>query len=374
MRYINANVENFARYIKKNKKKIILFGAGTVCRTFVPYIFNKYDLNNSILCIIDNNEAKQGTYVCIKNQNILVKNIGILSKYKEDFCVLITNGEFYSVMQQLDNIEACHNKECFIAAYMQMDRVYDKSLNSVFIDSLNPIIPKRINYCWFSGKPIPDPLKRCISTWKEMCEGYEFIKWDESNYDINKYNYTREAYSAQKWGFIPDIVRLDILYEVGGFYFDTDVEIIRNIDELCYQDAFCGRERAGHVNFGGGSGSKPRNSIICELLDFRKDILFFLDRGKYNTEASGYFETTPLMSRGLVLEDINQKIDGINVYASEFFSPYNYINGEEITNYNTFSIHHFNGSWLDSGNVLRKETREQYNIVKQTLEGLDIKV
>mgnify|MGYP002227549555 CR=1 FL=1 len=74
--------------------------------------------------------------------------------------------------------------------------------------------------------------------------------------------YTKEAYALQKWGYIPDIVRLDVLYELGGFYFDTDVRILKNLDDLRYQQAFCGRERAGHVNFGGGSGSIPHSAVV----------------------------------------------------------------------------------------------------------------
>lgn len=370
MRYIDSDICTFVEYVKKNNKKIILFGAGAVCRTFIPYISRKYNLQDEYLYVIDNNSAKQGQKVEINALEIPIVTSDVLNKCKEDYCILITNGEFYSVMQQLNQIDACKEKDCFIATYMQLDRQYDKSVHTVFVDFQEPQIPKRINYCWFSGNPMPESLQKCIQTWKEYCPDYEIVRWDESNVDLKKYRYTKEAYEAKKWGFIPDLVRLQILYEVGGFYFDTDVEMLRNIDALRYQNAFCGRERAGHINFGGGSGSVPHNSIIGELFDFRKDVPFLLGEGKLNTEASGYFETTPLIKYGLELEDVNQKLDGINVYASEFFSPYNYISGEEIQNHNTFSIHHFNGSWLEKGNLLRMETREKYQTLKQNLERI----
>ena len=370
MRYINATVETFAQYVKQYKKKIILFGAGAVCKTYVPYISKKYDLSDKILFVIDNNPSKIGLFININGFQVPVVGFDVLNNIKEDFCILITNGEFYSVMLQLDKYRDFDNKDCFIAAYMQLERVYDKTINSVFKDFSNPQIPKIIHYCWFSGNPIPHILESCIATWKEKCPDYEIIRWDESNFDLKKYRYTYEAYKMQKWGYIPDIVRLEKLYEIGGFYFDTDVKIVNNLDNLRYQQAFCGRERAGHVNFGGGSGSVKGNPVVKEILDFRKDEPFVLSDEKYNLEASGYYETTPLMNRGLLIEDTNQKLDGINVYASEFFSPYNYINGESIENYNTYSIHYFNGSWLEAGDILRKETRDRYVEVKSKLEAI----
>ena len=368
MRYINATVQSFAEYVQKNNKKIILFGAGAVCKTFVPYITGKYNISTNIIYIIDNNPAKQGSFVDFNGNSVPVVKIEVLKDCMEDYCILITNGDFYSVITQLDRIEECSNVCGFIASYMQLDRVYDKSVNQVFKDSLNAQIPKIIHYCWFSGKPIPKSLQRCIDTWKEKCPDYEIIRWDESNIDLDKCRYTKEAYQLQKWGYIPDIIRLEKLYEFGGFYFDTDVEIIKNLDELRYQEAFCGRERVGHVNFGGGSGCVKGCAIIKEILDFRINEPFKLKDGGFNSEASGYYETEPLMKLGLQIEDINQKLPGINVYASEFFSPYNYINGDNIQSDNTFSIHYFSGSWLEGGEKLRLETREKYMDFKNRLE------
>lgn len=370
MQYINVKIKNFIDFVKKNNMKVILFGAGAVCKTFIPYIFEKYNLCDSILWIVDNNTAKQGQSVRIGSREICIRNISSFDGIKEDYCVLITNGDFYSVMRQLDGIASCNDKKCFIAAIMQLERVYDKEHNCVYKDYDTPCIPKVINYCWFSGNPMPESLQKCIESWKKYCPDYEIVRWDESNYDIAKYKYTKEAYEMKKWGYIPDIVRLEILYEYGGFYFDTDVKIIKNLDELRYQKAFCGRERAGHINFGGGSGSIPKNNIIKEILDFRKDEPFNLGNGLFNSEASGYYENTPLVRYGLKYEDINQALDGINIYASEFFSPYNYINGENIQNKNTFSIHYFNGSWIETSEDLRKQTREKYGSIKKGMGEL----
>jgi len=370
MKYYDASIELFVEYIYQNDLNIILFGAGAVCKTFIPYIAAQYQITDRIRYVVDNNLSKQGQTVVINEKVVPIVKSDIFLSTQENYCILITNGDFYSVIRQLNEIEECKDKVGFIVAYMQLDRIYDKLSNKVFLDFEMPQIPKIIHYCWFSGKPIPKSLEQCIQTWKEVCPDYEIIRWDESNFDVKKYRYTQEAYEMGKWGFIPDIVRLEKLYEIGGFYFDTDVKIIKKLDNLRYQRAFCGRERAGHVNFGGGSGAVPGNEVIKELLDFRKNEIFKLKDGLFNAEASGYYETTPLMKKGLLIEDINQKLDGINIYASEFFSPYNYINGEEITNDNTYSIHYFSGSWIVGGNELRRETKEKYLVMREEMEKL----
>lgn len=373
MKYIESTKESFAEYLKSTNCKIVLFGAGAVCRTFVSALLADLGLSDRVVCVIDNNPAKQGESIAFKGNLVDIVSADILFSLSVDYCVLITNGDFYTVINQLDRLEECRDKCCFIAAYMQLENPCDRSGNSVYKDFGEPVIPKIIHYCWFSGNPVPPKLQRCLDTWKEQCPDYDIVRWDETNFDLNRYQYTKEAAELKKWGYIPDVVRLCLLYEIGGFYFDTDVEMLKSLDDLRYQEAFCGRERMGHVNFGGGSGAAKGNQVIKELLDFRKDIPFIAKHEKgifFNAEASGYYETTPLMHRGLIIDDTNQKLDGINVYSSEFFSPYNFISGEDIRNHNTFSVHHFGGSWLEGGDKYRKETRDKYYVVREKFDKL----
>lgn len=367
MIYYKGSEENIVNYIQANNKKIILFGAGAVCRTYIPYMITKFNLLDRVLFIVDNNRNKQNSGICISEREIKICSIEEIKECREDFVIIITNGDFYPVTKQLDDISSCDNKVCFITSVTQLEKknLYEKF--KIFKDTEKPIIPQIIHYCWFSGKTIPKPLQRCIDSWKEMCPDYEFICWNEKTYDLKKYKYTYEAYKAEKWGFIPDIIRLDVLFEFGGFYFDTDVRLLKNLEELRYQEAFCSRERMGHVNFGGGSGCVKNSKIVKEILDFRKDVIFDLGNGNYNMEASGYFETEPLRRKGLLIEDVNQKLESINVYASSFFSPYNYINGENIQNKNTISIHYFNGSWIETAEDMRAITRDNY---EQFVEGM----
>lgn len=370
MKYLSTTIDEFSKFVIDNDMNIILFGYGAVCKTFIPYIANNRGFSNKIKYIIDNNPAKRGKYFLFDENKVPVVDSSIFERIPKNYCLLITNGDFYSVIEQLKHIKCCEEMPCFISAYMQLDRKYDRNENHIYMDYDRPRIPKIIHYCWFSENKIPNNLLKCIDTWKEICYDYEFICWNEKNYDVKRNRYTREAYEMEKWGYIPDVVRLEKLYECGGFYFDTDVKILKSLEPLRYEEAFCGRERAGHVNFGGGSGCVKGCDIIKKILDFRIDEPFNLGNGNFNGEASGYYESAPLMQMGLVIEDVNQKLDGLNVYASEFFSPYNYINGENIQNENTFSIHFFSGSWIEGGNIFREQTREKYVKFRTQMEKI----
>ena len=130
------------------------------------------------------------------------------------------------------------------------------------------MIPKIIHYCWFGGNEIPEHDKKCIESWKKYCPDYKIIRWDESNYDYKKNSYMREAYEAKKWGFVPDYARLDIVYEHGGIYLDTDVELVKNIDELLEHKAYMGFEVGGEfVSPGLGFGAEKNFPLFKKMME-----------------------------------------------------------------------------------------------------------
>mgnify|MGYP001644804644 FL=1 len=104
------------------------------------------------------------------------------------------------------------------------------------------MIPKIIHYCWFGGHPLPASALKCIESWRKYCPDYEIKEWNESNYDVNKIPYISQAYEVKKYAFVSDYARFDILYQYGGVYFDTDVEVIKPIDEIIEKGAFFGME------------------------------------------------------------------------------------------------------------------------------------
>lgn len=208
-------------------------------------------------------------------------------------------------------------------------------------------IPKIIHYCWFGRGEIPERDKRCIESWKKYCPDYEIIQWNEDNYDISQNPYTQEAYNAKRWGFVPDYIRMDLLYRFGGIYMDTDVELLRGLNELLDYSGFMGLEAGTNtLALGLGFGAEKGSPLLKELCD--------LYRTRHFTDADGNPDLTP--SPIIVTNYLNSKgytfptgeishIDMFTVFPEEYFCPQNYLTGKIKITENTFSIHHYHASW-----------------------------
>ncbi|MCM3116041.1 glycosyl transferase [Neobacillus sp. MER 74] len=211
------------------------------------------------------------------------------------------------------------------------------------------MIPKKIHYCWFGGKELPKKDRMCIETWKKYCPDYEIIEWNESNYDINNSEYMAAAYKEKKWGFIPDYARFDIIYREGGIYMDTDVELIKPLDELLENKGFMGFEGGMWINGGMGFGAEPGNLVMKTLRDMYNDFQFYYEDGSLNLTPSPFYITEQLVQMGLKKDDSMQDIDGVKIYPTEYFSPKNYETGKIKITPNTISVHHYNASWTSLG-------------------------
>lgn len=221
------------------------------------------------------------------------------------------------------------------------------------------MIPKIIHYCWFGGKPKDKLSQKCIESWKKYCPDFEIKEWNESNYDVTKNQYMYEAYQAKKWGFVPDFARLDIIYNEGGIYLDTDVEILRPIDELLNNTFYIGLEEPNKVNLGLGFGAEKDNSVIKELMEQYENMKFVKEDGSLDLTPSPIIQTLYFTSKGLKgVKDV-QKINGVAIYSMEYFCPINPETGICKITENTISIHHFNATWKNpihraASNVFKK--------------------
>ncbi|WP_442773670.1 glycosyltransferase family 32 protein [Lactococcus hircilactis] len=201
------------------------------------------------------------------------------------------------------------------------------------------MIPKVIHYCWFGGNPLPDSALNCIESWKKFCPDYEIKEWNEENYDISKYQYTKEAYEQKSFAFVTDVARLDIVHNEGGIYLDIDVELIKSLDDLLINQAYMGMETIGRVNTGLGFGAEPKHKIVKANLDLYTNLPF-----SSNVTCVTY-TTNLLKNYGLKNDNECQYLKNVLILPVEYLCPLSLETNKLKITENTYSIHHYDMSW-----------------------------
>lgn len=220
------------------------------------------------------------------------------------------------------------------------------------------MIPKKIHYCWFGRTQKPPKARKCITSWKKYCPDYEIIEWNEDNFNVNLNGYTKWCYNNKKYAFLSDYVRLLVVYQNGGLYFDTDVELIRDPGFLLNDEAFFGFEADdtrktktlnAQINTGLGFGSISKNSVLKVMLAEYEGLL----DGKHGTIGCPILNTMALVKLGLISDGQMQRLPCVTIYSKEYFNPYESTTGRLIITKNTVSIHWYAGSWLSWKQRLR---------------------
>jgi len=206
-------------------------------------------------------------------------------------------------------------------------------------------IPKVIHYCWFGNGKMPALSEKCIKSWKKYCPDYEIICHTEETFDFAQNRYAKEAYEAKKWAFVSDYARLKILYDAGGIYLDTDVELIRPLDELIREHGFMGFDDHGLIATGLGFSCEAGNPAVGEMLRDYEDLPFVQPDGAFDLTPCPERNTEALKRLGMDLEQKNQVFLGIRMLPEEYLCPMKYESGKKIITENTHSIHHFSASW-----------------------------
>lgn len=222
------------------------------------------------------------------------------------------------------------------------------------------MIPKIIHYCWFGGKDIPEEYKHYIETWKKYCPDYQIKEWNEKNFDLNASDYTKEAYEQRKWAFVSDYARLKIIYEEGGVYLDTDVELLKSLDTLLKEKCFLASEKTGYIATGLGFGAEKKNEVIRLLLEEYSNRHFAGKNGVYDHTACPKRNTKPLQKYGYKFNpDEIVRIKDAIVFPPSYFDPMDSTSGDINISENTYTIHHYSASWIsDEDNVQNKKIDE----------------
>lgn len=217
------------------------------------------------------------------------------------------------------------------------------------------MISKKNHYCWFGNNPLDEKAIQCLASWKKYFPNYEIIQWNENNFDISQVEFMKDAYEAQKWAFVSDVARLIIVYEYGGIYFDTDVEVVHSYDDIINEatKAFMGIEGDGLVNTGLGFGAEKGHPFLKKHIEYYKQLKYAEYKSHISDIACPILTTKLLMDSDFVVEDSRQMIEEIDIYPTAYFAPMDYQTGKLNRTDVTHSVHWYNASWQDE--AVRRE-------------------
>lgn len=221
------------------------------------------------------------------------------------------------------------------------------------------MIPKIIHYCWFGGNPLPELAQKCIESWRKYCPDYEIKRWDETNFDLNYNDYVREAYEAKKWAFVTDVVRLYALVNYGGIYMDTDVEVLKPLDDFLKYEAFSGFESETDIPTG-IMASEKEQELFTELLYEYNNTHFLLSDGTYNEMTNVVRITNTCLKYGFVPNNKLQTVKGFTFFPKDYFCPKDHVTRVIRVTENTYTIHHFDGSWKSKENRYVSTLKQRY--------------
>ena len=214
------------------------------------------------------------------------------------------------------------------------------------------MIPKVIHYCWFGEEQLPREVKKCINTWKKLAPDFVIKEWNESNIDVSSHPFMEEAYNEKAWAFVSDYARLKVIYENGGIYLDTDVELLKSIEKLLEYDFFIGRQQGGHPTTGLGYGAKKNSKIVLNMMkEYDKISFLSCDKSKI---ACPLLNSKVIYKLGYETSENIWEKDNVAVFPSRFFDPIAQGNTRNLLCDDTYSIHHYTGSWTSKGNRIKR--------------------
>lgn len=229
------------------------------------------------------------------------------------------------------------------------------------------MIPKIIHYCWFGPNDFPELEKKCMESWKKMESEYKFMFWNEDTFDVNSVSYVKEAYKKGKYAFVSDYVRMYALYNYGGIYFDTDVEVVGAIDSFLENVAFIGFENRTMIGTG-IIGAEKGSKLFEKMLNYYHKHHFIDESGNIDTTTNVQIISKLLDKQGFSRKNSEQNLELIHIYPRDVFCPKKMDDGTFDVSNKTVTIHHFAGSWLTEREKKRGKSKIWRNICRPVLK------
>lgn len=240
---------------------------------------------------------------------------------------------------------------------------------------MNMLIARKIHYCWFGNKPKPEAVLKYIEGWRSVLPDYEIIEWNESNFDINICNYVTQAYKAKKYAFVSDYARLFALYNYGGIYLDTDVEVCKDLDPLIESGLLTfGFEEFNYIAT--STIIAPKSSFFIKaFMQSYHNRSFLNDDYSYDQTTNVQVLTEKLVELGLQRDGSKQELnfngETIKILNQILLSPFDYSNYIDKSDYSTYTIHHYGQSWANSKGIRNRKIK---NIVVSIIGGRGLRL
>lgn len=329
----DTNINDIKKQTEKGK--LYCFGAGAMGVDFCEFAINS-GINIENIIFVDN----FATYESKNNIPVISKAKMIESITDKDFIVIATvfSGEIYEDLNTYDilnNVSVGFSPIIYRNEWTPLEKLALTHKSDIEI-------PKVIHYCWFGKGEIPDFFEKYLQTWKEKLPDYTIKRWDESNYDVNKVEYTKEAYKNRKFGLVCDYARIDIVYEYGGIYLDIDVEVLKNFDSLLNQNMFATFCSSGKINFGSGFGAVPNHPILKIMRD---EYIENIDLLTFNTE---YQHQSLLKYNSNYKNNWRlQEFDDFVLLPIDIACGCDHYLDEYVKTENTIVVHHCKATWYN---------------------------
>ena len=233
-----------------------------------------------------------------------------------------------------------------------------------------PMIPGIIHAIWFSDNPMPELYQRCLESWKKYSPDLEIRIWDLETYKPGHCLFFEQAVAHKNWAFASDYARADLLRRYGGVYMDLDVEMLRPIDDLLYNDAYMSFESADRIECGSGMGAKPGHPILQEICESYEKRPYLKPDGTWDNSTCPVRYTQVIEKHGLKKNGGFQFVEDITVYPFEVLTGKSFDTGIIYNTKLSYTVHHHNGSWIPD--AAHRSVRERYERIRSFLESKGI--
>ena len=291
--------------------------------------------------------------------------------------ILIAVTGYEEILSQLHSDERLAGFEAVPAIYLEA--LYeDMLLLSVKKPPLNyrknekAVIPGIIHALWFSADPMPELYLRCLESWKKYAPDHEIKIWDLETYKPHHCLFFEQAIEHGNWAFASDYARADLLRRYGGIYMDLDVEMLRPIDDLLYNDAYMSFESADRIECGSGMGARPGHPIMQEICESYENRPYLKADGTWDNSTCPVRYTQVIEKHGLKKDGGFQQVEDITVYPFEVLTGKSFDTGIIYKTELSYTVHHHNGSWIPD--PARRAMMERYENIREFLGSKGITI